>query len=397
MATEAQIAGEQAKCRQEHRTEDRGGQEKTRGNALKHGGRAKVVDLMPVLPHEDPEVLRERIQPPGSTTGSRAMRPRTTWPAAAPAWPTSSSAPSGPRSPTWPPASATPTKREAAKAVRTVNELGRRLYGDGRDGLLASLPKPPWVDDPELLVARLEATAAGCRWLIGRWGQLRTLLDRGKAWLPGDVFRFFRLQGQNVYEADQDPVINGLLLALDVISPGVAGYYQKYFRGLSSSRDPAFKWTTEWRELADRPADRPTAVAIVRGVIDERVGRLEGLIGRAGGDRRGGGGGGGRPGVGRPRAGLRAVRAAPGGAGPGAAADGGGAAAAAEGCGSGESRGIDSPGPLHGAGGCGGGSPSEPTPQECQGPAPGASASTPPPQPRGEDGQRSADREAQDG
>ena len=45
-------------------------------------------------------------------------------------------------------------------------------------------------------------------------------------------------------------MINGLLLALDVISPGVAGYYQKYFRGLSSSRDPAFKWTTEWRELA---------------------------------------------------------------------------------------------------------------------------------------------------
>ena len=64
-----------------------------------------------------------------------------------------------------------------------------------------------------------------------------------------------------------------------MISPGVAGYYQEYFRGLSSSRDPAFKWATEWRELADRPADRPTAEAIVRGVIAERVGRLEAMIG----------------------------------------------------------------------------------------------------------------------
>ena len=49
--------------------------------------------------------------------------------------------------------------------------------------------------------------------------------------------------------------------AQDVISPGAASYYPKYFRGLSSSRDPAFKWATASRELAPRPADRPSAEA----------------------------------------------------------------------------------------------------------------------------------------
>ena len=43
--------------------------------------------------------------------------------------------------------------------------------------------------------------------------------------------------------------------------------------------------------------------------------------------------------------------------------------------------------------GCGGGSPGEPTPQEGQGVRPGASPSTPLPQPRGEDDQPSAGRE----
>ena len=278
MATEAQIQANRRNAARSTGPKTEEGKEKTRGNALKHGARAKVVDLMPVLPHEDPEVLRERIQAwlddwqPSDETADALARRGARLAYKLERCERAEVAYLAPRV-------RDADKREAAKAVRTVNELGRRLYGDGRDGLLASLPKPPWVDDPELLVAKLEATAAGCRWLIRRWGQLRTLLDRGKAWLPGDVFRFFRLQGQNVYEADQDPEINGLLLTLDVICPGVAGYYQKYFRGLSSSRDPAFKWTTEWRELADRPADRPTAVAIVRGVIEERVGRLEGLIG----------------------------------------------------------------------------------------------------------------------
>ena len=169
-------------------------------------------------------------------------------------------------------------KRDAAKAIAAAEELGRRLYCDGRDGLFQKLPKPPWPDAPAPIVARLEETAAGCRWLVEHWGHLRILLDRGAAWLPGDVFRFFRLQGKNAYEADQDPRINGLILALDVISPGVAGYYQEHFRYLASSRDPAFKWATAWRELAPRPADRPSAEAIVRGVIAERVGRLEAML-----------------------------------------------------------------------------------------------------------------------
>jgi len=51
---------------------------KVRLNALKHGGRAKTTDVMPVLPHDVPMQLQERIQV-GSTTGNRGMPSRASW------------------------------------------------------------------------------------------------------------------------------------------------------------------------------------------------------------------------------------------------------------------------------------------------------------------------------
>ena len=41
-----------------------------------------------------------------------------------------------------------------------------------------------------------------------------------------------------MYEADQDPAINGLFLALDVICPGVSKYYLEYFRALCLAARP---------------------------------------------------------------------------------------------------------------------------------------------------------------
>ncbi len=50
-------------------------------------------------------------------------------------------------------------------------------------GRKSQTPHPVDVlDHPEAIVLRLESTAAGCRWMLDRWTELRTLLDQGHNW-----------------------------------------------------------------------------------------------------------------------------------------------------------------------------------------------------------------------
>ena len=60
MATEAQIAANRKNAARSTGPKTEKGKDKARRNALKHGGRAGTLDVMPVLPHEDPRALQER-------------------------------------------------------------------------------------------------------------------------------------------------------------------------------------------------------------------------------------------------------------------------------------------------------------------------------------------------
>src|SRR4051794_36720780 len=62
MATDAQIQANRRNAAKSSGPKTQKGREKTRCNALKHGGRARTVSVMPVLPHEDPKQLAERVQ-----------------------------------------------------------------------------------------------------------------------------------------------------------------------------------------------------------------------------------------------------------------------------------------------------------------------------------------------
>ena len=62
MATDAQIQANRKNAARSTGPKTEKGKAKARQNALKHGGRAKTLDIMPVLPQEDPKVLEERIQ-----------------------------------------------------------------------------------------------------------------------------------------------------------------------------------------------------------------------------------------------------------------------------------------------------------------------------------------------
>src|SRR5262249_59746349 len=84
----------------------------------------------------------------------------------------------------------------ARREAEDVAAWGRRLLWDPA-GPLALYPHVGASDDPlriswsgELddplepagIVRQLEASSAGCRWLIERWAELRALLESGRYW-----------------------------------------------------------------------------------------------------------------------------------------------------------------------------------------------------------------------
>ncbi len=52
------------------------------------------------------------------------------------------------------------------------------------------------LDHPQAIVFRLESTAAGCRWLLDRWNELRALLEAGHLWEHGQQVNAVRLLGK---------------------------------------------------------------------------------------------------------------------------------------------------------------------------------------------------------
>ena len=95
----------------------------------------------------------------------------------------------------------------AALGQRLIGESGEaspaRLDDALRTDPLLSLvsgglkPAPAGVlDHPEVIVLRLESTAAGCRWLLGRWTARRRRLERGETWDTDQFVEALRLLGQ---------------------------------------------------------------------------------------------------------------------------------------------------------------------------------------------------------
>ena len=94
--------------------------------------------------------------------------------------------------------------------------LGRRLIGESGEapparlddalrtdpllGFVSGGLKPAAagvLNHAEAIVLRLESTAAGCVWLLGRWAALRTMLEGGETWDMNQLVEAVRLFGQH--------------------------------------------------------------------------------------------------------------------------------------------------------------------------------------------------------
>jgi hypothetical protein len=205
------------------------GKARSRFNALKHGLKAKL----PILPGEDALEYQGRLdawiadlQPTNDVEQSLVERAVTiTWQLDRAARAETACLASLIRAA---PEDAARCQQEEALA------LGHRLLFDRRGPLplyphsLYNFPDRVRVsasglgddpDDPPRLLLRLEATAAGCRWLLDRWAELDALLVRGLTWQSPDKLRAIRLLGRQPLDAADSEVVATIFQASHVLDP----------------------------------------------------------------------------------------------------------------------------------------------------------------------------------
>ena len=98
------------------------------------------------------------------------------------------------------------------------------LEGEAK-GALAKFPFADVPGDPHhpaRLLLKLQATVAGCDWLLARWGELRFRLEQGGPWAMDDVWKMVRLLGKTAIEMKDDFQIALLVLASLALEPDAA-------------------------------------------------------------------------------------------------------------------------------------------------------------------------------
>ncbi len=165
-------------------------------------------------------------------------------------------------------------RKIAPQERQRLHELGSKLlYVRGPEPIQAD--QSPGDDDPGLLVAELEDTAAGCRWLLDRFAEYRRLLQSRTHWEEPTLLRFVRLLGKRVVEAVYDPVLNSIFVAWDVL---VRQSAQKSWEQFCRSRnipDPSHNRSQQWRAITPRPRDKSEAWGVLEVILSQQVERLQ--------------------------------------------------------------------------------------------------------------------------
>jgi hypothetical protein len=266
------------------------GKNRSKFNALKHGMTAKTL----VLPGEDAEAFQERIdawtndlQPRNDFERDLVVRAATVY------WQLERAdrADAARLTGIIHHAPAEEHRRQADQAAA----LGQRLFWDARYPL-PLYPHAEWeyfhgrpriscsdhADDPDQparLLPQLEASAAGCRWLLDRWAELRALLDKGLSWQSSDKFKAIRLLGKQPLDAADDEEVAGVFLACHVIDPQQKDPFAELRSELTSDERRAYQRRLVGRRVEElRPQDQAQARAKLLALVDRASSRLDGLL-----------------------------------------------------------------------------------------------------------------------
>ena len=264
-ATEAQIRANRENAQKSTGPKSEAGKDRVKNNALKHGMRSR--DGL-VLPQEDPAELELRLREwIEDWNPANAIERELVTLAARASWALE-------RTERYEAALLSQRVREAllrskARRLEEVGELGRRLFTQVSRG-----PASTEIDHPAAIAAALEDSPEGVRWMIDRWGEFRGLIATNQDWTYSDYFKFVRLLGKRPIDAVDDPELNAIFLAWEVLEEESGVDFWGRMQA-TSSYYPAFNSSREWRELAPRPVDEAEAVARLLAVVDGEVERLK--------------------------------------------------------------------------------------------------------------------------
>jgi len=270
------------------------GKDRSRFNALKHGMTAKT----PVLPGEDAEALQRRRDAwTADLAPGNAVEQYFVDRAVQASWQLDRADRADVARLTALIHSA--TDDQALRQAEDAEALGRRLFWDRRGPIalyphfpisaeLSPNPKPRVSfsgladdpDDPARLVLRLEATHAGCQWLLERWQELRVVLNDDIPWQSPDKLKAIRLMGKQPLDAADNADVAAVLLAAWVLDPKNQEFdaFEDVWKELFPPEVDLFRERLLGRDIeAYLPEDKPAAVAALVKIIDMYVARLEGL------------------------------------------------------------------------------------------------------------------------
>jgi hypothetical protein len=107
---------------------------------------------------------------------------------------------------------------------------------------------------------------------------MRCLILSDEGWTFLDQFRFVRLLGKQPLAAIDDPELNEIFLSWETIEEEWGTRFWLHMQKLTPYEDPAFSAWRMWREIVPRPDSPEAAVAVLRGVADREIARLEELL-----------------------------------------------------------------------------------------------------------------------
>src|SRR5262249_14122095 len=132
---------------------------------------------------------------------------------------------------------------------------------------------------PAALVHQLEATAAGCQWMLDQWGELRARVEAGQAWQSPDKLKAVRLLGKQPIDLADDPDVAAVFLACHVIDPGEKEIFHELWNELLIGEQERYMKLLLGRvHDEDKPRDRAEARTVLLGVVDRAMSRMTSLL-----------------------------------------------------------------------------------------------------------------------
>jgi hypothetical protein len=131
-------------------------------------------------------------------------------------------------------------------------------------------PQPP-EDDPESLLAQLQASAAGAAWLLDRWAELKEQLLRYQCWDAAALAAAIRLAGGRP-DDPADPAAAALFAAALAAHPAPRMFHERWSRQVGRDAAAVFLDAFPPREVPVDPAGGREALG---RLIDGEVARLE--------------------------------------------------------------------------------------------------------------------------